>query len=292
MRREYKKLSLAHVILIVCLFAFAFSTAGTASQKDGLLKIYFLNVGQGDAEFIETPNGNKILIDGGPDATVLSKLSKIMPFYDREIDLVVLSHPHADHVTGLIEVLNRYDVANIIQARENYNSPIFLAWQEAVRNEGAENIEAVAGTKINLGNNTALTILYPSQSVANTTTGTPHDDMVMVMLEYKSFRVLFAGDTEKKVENALEQKNIDLNADVLKIGHHGSKTSSSENFLNVVKPQLGFIEVGKDNNFRLPTQEVLDRLLSHGIKYYRTDSDGTEEIVSDGENFKVAETDF
>ena len=109
-----KQLKLIHLTILICLSVFAFSTNSTAKEKEGLLKIYFFDVGQGDGIFVETPNGNQVLIDGGPDNKVLQELAKVIPFYDREIDMVVATHPHADHIAGLIGVLERYDVKNIL----------------------------------------------------------------------------------------------------------------------------------------------------------------------------------
>src|SRR3990167_5904203 len=146
-----RKLSLLYVVVLLCLSVFAFSTNSIASQKDGLLKIYFFDIGQWDAIFIETPNGNQVLIDGGPDNAVLQKLGKTMPFYDKDIDLVVLTHSDADHITGLIEVLDRYEVENIIYSNIVRKSSLYDAWQEAVAKEGANVIDPVASKVIDLG---------------------------------------------------------------------------------------------------------------------------------------------
>ena len=108
-----KQLKLIHLVIILCLSVFAFSTHSIASQKDGLLKVHFFDIGQGDSVFIESPSGYQVLIDGGPDNKILSKLGEVMPFYDKDIDVLVASHPHADHIVGLIDVLARYDVKNI-----------------------------------------------------------------------------------------------------------------------------------------------------------------------------------
>ena len=282
-----RKLSLIPLVITLCLVVFAFSTHSIASQKDGLLKVYFFDVGQGDSEFIETPSGRQILIDGGPDNKVLEQLGRVMPFYDHNIDMVIASHPHADHIAGLIDVLGRYNVKSIVEAKEVYDSPQYTAWEDAVSGEGAYNIEAIAGKIIDFGDGVILKLLYPFQSVAGTQTKTPHDDMVVAMLEYGSFRVLLAGDMEAKIENKLMFMGDDLRADVLKIGHHGSKTSSSENFLRAVNPKLGFIEVGKDNQYHLPSPDILQRLEDFGIKYYRTDVDGDTEIISDGDKYQI-----
>lgn len=280
-----KQLKLIHLVILLCLSVFAFSTNSIASQKDGLLKIYFLDVGQGDAVFVETPNGNQVLIDGGPDDKVIQELAKVMPFYDREIDLVVLSHPHADHVSGLIEVLERYEVKNILQAREEYSSPVVPVWLDAVKDEKAEEIEAVAGRAIDLGNDVFLKIIYPKISLEGQAVRNPNNSSVVMMLDYKDTEILLVGDIEAKIEKELLSDDID--ADVLKVGHHGSKTSTTVSFLEKVSPQVAFIEVGSKNKFGHPSPEVIRRLENFGIKYYRTDLDGTIEVITDGKNYQI-----
>ena len=281
-----RKFSLIHFVVLLCLSVFAFSTHSTASQKDGLLKIHFFDVGQGDSIFIEAPNGNQVLVDGGPDNRVLSELAKAMPFYDRDIDVVVASHPHADHIFGLIEVLDRFEVANIIEAKDRYVSPVFDKWQEKVGKEGARETEALAGKVIDLGNDVYLKILYPFKSYDGAVLKKPHEANVVAMLEYKELEVLLTGDMEMPVERQLLLDGSDISAEILKVGHHGSKTSSSDSFLDSINPEVAVIQVGK-NSYGHPTQEVLSRLENFGIKYYRTDLDGTVKVVSDGESFQV-----
>src|SRR3989344_734584 len=283
----FKRFSIIHLVVFLCLSIFAWTTYSTASQKDGLLKVYFLDVGQGDAMFIEAPNGNQVLIDGGPDGKVLSGLGKVMSFYDRDIDLVALRHPQEDHAAGLIEVLKKYDVKNILWAEGEYNSPIFGAWREAVKEESADEIDAVAGKTIDLGAGAILTILFPAASTAGSFVKNPNDNSVIIMLEYKENRFLFTGDAESATERKLVGMGTDLKADVLKVGHHGSNTSTTEGFLSEIKPQVAVIEVGAKNRYGHPRKEVLGRLEKNGIKYYRTDTDGMVEIVRDGNNFKI-----
>ncbi|MDP3792827.1 MAG: ComEC/Rec2 family competence protein [bacterium] len=284
---QFRQLKLVHLVIILCLLVFASSTHSIASQKDGLLKVYFFDIGQGDAIFIETPSGQQILIDGGPDNKILQKLGEVIPFYDKDIDLVVVSHPHADHLAGLIEVLNRYEVKNMVEAKENYVSSEFKAWQEAVNSENTIEIEAISGKEIDLGNGVTLTILHPFKSVVGTETKTPHDDGVVAILKYKSFELLLTGDMEAKVERRLIMEGYDLDSDVLKVGHHGSKTSTTEEFLSAVNPEMAVIQVGADNRYGHPTSEVLERLENYGIKVYRNDVDGDIELVSDGSNYKI-----
>ena len=282
-----RKLSFIHLIVLLCLSVFAFSTHSTAQEKDGLLKVYFMDVGQGDAIFIETPNGNQVLIDGGLDNKVIQELSKVMPFYDRDIDMIIASHPHADHVAGLIEVLERYDVKNVLQAKEDYNSPVVPVWIEAVRNEGANEIEAISGNVIDLGNGATLTIIHPFISVAGTLLKNPHDAVVVAILKYGALEVMLTGDMEAKVERRLMLEGYDLKSDILKVGHHGSKTSTTSEFLSAVAPEVAFIQVGAKNRYGHPSPEVLSRLEKFGIKYYRNDLDGTVKVVSDGQSYQI-----
>jgi len=282
---QSRQLKLTHLVIILCLSVFTFSTHSIASQKDGLLKIYFFDVGQGDAIFVETPSGNQVLIDGGPDNKVIQELAKVMPFYDHDIDMVVATHPHADHIAGLISVLERYEVNQRLSRIYYYNSPVVLTWRDVVQGEGANEIEAIAGKTIELGNDVVLKIIYPRQSLEGQTVKNPNNNSVVMMLDYKDTEILLVGDIESKVEKELLGDEID--ADILKVGHHGSKTSTTVGFLEKISPQVAFIGVGSKNKFGHPSSEVTQRLENLGIKYYRTDLDGHTEVVSDGQSFKI-----
>ena len=285
---QFRQLKLVHLVILLCLSVFAFSTHSIASQNDGLLKIYFFDIGQGDSIFIESPTGQQVLVDGGPDNKVLQKLGEVMPFYDKSIDAVIVSHPHSDHIAGLIGVLGRYDVKNIIEAKESYNSPEFRAWETAVAKEGSRETEAIAGKVIELGDGVTLTILHPFGSVADIDTKTPHDDVVVTMLQFGSLKVLLTGDMESEVERHLILEGYDIDADVLKVGHHGSKTSSSEELLAAVTPQVAVIQVGAKNKYGHPAPEVLERFDQYGIKYYRNDLNGDVKLTSDGVNYLIS----
>ncbi|MBI2674693.1 MAG: MBL fold metallo-hydrolase [Candidatus Yanofskybacteria bacterium] len=292
---QSKKLKLIHLGILLCLSVFAFSTHSAAQQKDGLLKIYFFDVGQGDAIFIEAPNGNQVLIDGGPDNMVVQKLGETMPFYDKDIDLVVMTHSDADHVTGLIEVLKRYEVESIVYSNIVRDSALYGAWQEAVGEEDANIADPVSGKVIDLGSGVTLTIVHPAESLASQKMEKTNNDSVVLTLKYGEMEVLLAGDIEAKAERQiiLNSNLVEgappqgLNADILKVGHHGSKTSTTGEFLYEVSPQVAIIQVGAKNRYGHPTQEVLKRLEDYGIRYYRTDTDGDIKVVSDGENYQI-----
>ena len=284
--RRLSKLEWSVFVLIVGAAILSFWALPTIAGSDGLLRVYFLDIGQGDAELIDF-NGKQILIDGGPDGKVLQELGKVMPFYDRSIDLVILTHPHADHVSGLIEVLKRYKVGQVIENYTPYNTAEYSEWKK--EKSTLPVTQARTGQIIGLGDEVALTILYPDnpenddeESLKN-----PHDGMVVLRLDYGDESALFMGDAEAKTEYKLFASGASLSARFLKVGHHGSRTSTTENFLKTVNPTLVFIEVGEKNKYGHPHQQVLERLENYGIKYYRTDIDGTVELIMDGENYKI-----
>jgi len=284
---QSRKLSLIHLVLLLCLSVFAFSTHSAASQKDGLLKIYFFNVGQGDSIFIETPSGHQILIDGGPGGKVLSKLGGVMPFYDKNINLVVMTHPDADHASGLVEVLEKYEVENVVFSDIESEKALYLAWKELVEKEGANIIDPILGKIIDLGDGVILHIIYPSESLTGQRFDKTNNNSIVAMLDYKDLEVLLTGDIEVKGERAILIEGVDVDADILKIAHHGSKTSSMEEFLSAVSPEVAVIQVGAENRYSHPTEEVLKRLDDFGIKYYRNDLDGDIKITSDGNSFII-----
>ncbi|MDP2648173.1 MAG: ComEC/Rec2 family competence protein [Candidatus Yanofskybacteria bacterium] len=278
--------NLIRIGILGALIGLVLFTSFENKRQDGLLKVYFFDVGQGDAIFIQAPNGRQVLVDGGPNNTVLQNLSKAMSPKDRNIDVVLLSHPHADHVSGLVDVLDRYQINYIVQAKENYDSSEFRAWQDAVSRENAIEIEAIAGKVFDLGMGARLTILHPANSAAGITTDDPHKHMVVVQLEYGDAKILLTGDMEADVERFLASR-INIRADVLKVGHHGSKTSTSELFLNAVNPQAAVIQLGDKNRYGHPSKIVLDRLESLGIPYYRTDLQDNIELQTDGSTIAI-----
>lgn len=244
------------------------------------LTVAFLDVGQGDAIFIETPSGNQILIDGGPNKKVLSELSMVMPFYDRSIDAVILTHPHQDHVGGLVEVLKRYEINYVFDSGSPYESAEYKEWKSVVNGDGVQNIAVSRGTKIIIGENIWLEFLLPE---ADKKCGEDdiHDCMVVSKLTYGSTCFLFTGDLERNLEYKIIGDDIDC--EVLKIGHHGSKTSTSDAFLSAVSPDIAIIQSGEDNRYGHPHEVILNKLQTAGVSFLRNDDHGAIIIRSDGE---------
>ncbi|MBU4275001.1 MBL fold metallo-hydrolase [Patescibacteria group bacterium] len=250
------------------------------------LKVVFFDVGQGDAIFIETPTDKQILIDGGLGSTVLEKLGKEMPSYDRTLDLIILTHPEKDHMSGLLEVLKRYKIRNILWTGIVRDTVEWQEWVDLIQKEGAEIKIAKAGDKIILQRENPLIfidILSPEEGLEGKEFENSNDTSIVFSLiaGYKSF--LFTGDIGNLIEKELPSKQIDV--DVLKVAHHGSKYSTSEDFLEKTSPTAAVITVG-DNNYGHPTPEVLQRLGNFGITIFNTKENGDIKIISDGENLK------
>lgn len=249
------------------------------------LEVYFLDVGQGDAIFIQAPGGSQILIDAGPNKHVLRELSKAMPFYDRTIDMVIESHPDSDHINGLVDVLRRYDVGYLMKSGIESDNAVFVEIEKIVTEKKVKKLLARRGTRVTLGNGAVLDILFPDRDPAGWDT---NEASIIAKLVYGNKSFLFTGDSPEKMEKYLVSFNSkSVDADVLKVGHHGSKTSSSEIFLGYVSPEYAVISAGKDNKYNHPHQEILDRLTRFGAKIFRTDEQGTIKIKTDGENLQV-----
>lgn len=251
-----------------------------------VLEVNFFDVGQGDAIFIETPQRHQILIDGGPGSAVLEKLAKEMPFWDRTIDLIILTHPEKDHLAGLIEVLKRYKVENILWTGVIRDTAEFKEWEKSIKGERAKIFIAKSGQKIIMPK-TVLGILYPLENLEGEELKDSNNTSIVAKLVFKENSFLFTGDIYKSIEKELITKETDIDSDVLKVAHHGSKTSSSEEFMKEVSPQEAVISAGKDNPYGHPHQEVLEILEKYGIRILRTDLDGDIKIISDGSNLAI-----
>jgi competence protein ComEC len=258
-----------------------------ASLPDGRLHVAFLDVGQGDAIFITTPGGHQILIDGGPSATTtLWEMGRHMPFWDRSLDVVVNTHPDADHLAGLPEVLRRYQVSQIMLPDVGNDTSLYAAWEEALAEEGAALVTAQAGARLSLGDGVRAEVLHPGAVPAGDNLN-DHSVVLRVGLGHISF--LLPGDIEAEVERNLVMDGAALGATVLKASHHGSGTSSCEIFVTAVDPQVAVISVGADNRFGHPASEVLTRYAEHSIPVLRTDEVGCIEFITDGERLWVQE---
>lgn len=278
-------------LILVNLFFLIFLIA-QKSIKDGM-KVIFFDVGQGDASLIMAQGGVNVLIDGGPDKKVVEKVDKYLPLWNRKIDIMVLTHPHSDHVTGLIDVLKKYPVREIWMTGVLHNSSEYLTFLELARdkkiavkivsgeNDGLKEYEIAPDTKIK--------ILYPQKSFLKQKFDNLNNSSIAIEAIYKNKAFLFAGDVENEAENEILKSGVDLKSDVLKVAHHGSDTSTLENFLDQVKPEIAIISVGKDNEFALPSLRVIKRLERLGSRVLRTDEAGDVIIKVEGDVLNVSE---
>ncbi len=241
-------------------------------QKANELKVIFLNIGQGDAILIES-GSNQVIIDGGRnEELLLERLGEFMPFWDRTIEAIVITHPDADHFGGLTGVLKNYRVENIIKTNAESHSRAWKSLQDIIAKEKANEIKAIFGLKIKFPNLAKIETLFPFQEVLQYSKNTNETSVVMKLI-YGKNSFLFTGDLPSNKEDELLRAGIDVKSEVLKVGHHGSRFSTDENFLEAVSPKDAVISVGK-NNYGHPTKEVLDKLKRRLTRIWRTDRDG------------------
>jgi competence protein ComEC len=253
------------------------------SQPDGELHVSFLDVGQGDATFIQTPSGRQILIDGGAFPSVLNDhLGREIPFWDREIDIVVATHPDADHVLGLPGVFDRYRVGRLITNGQEAEEESYQALLAAASENEVPIHPAVAGEIISIGDGVQLEILHSSDQPPSTSDRSDNDSSVATRLLYGDFSMLLTGDAAEAAEREMLSSGRPLASLVYKAGHHGARDSSSAAFLEAVRPQYVVISAGESNRFGHPHEEVLRRAADVGAAVLRTDELGTIEVFTDG----------
>lgn len=288
MESQTRKL-LWRLILPLVLAGVVVLVAGLQAKPDFLLHAYFFDVGQGDSMMIKTYLGRQVVIDGGPTDAVLKNLGKSMPFFDRTIDLLILTHPHADHVSGLVDVLKRYKVKQVLLPDVKYNSSVYTEFLKLLAQNNVQKIFAHTGQRIWLDPATVFDVYYPqageqdytrAQEGFGTASSDLNDTSIVGKLIFGKTKILFTGDAGTPVEFWLDQK-FNLQAQILKVAHHGSQYSTSTEFVSKVAPQYAVIEVGQ-NTYGHPTQATLNTLNNAQVQIFRTDQDKTIEFVSDG----------
>lgn len=270
-----KKLLLALLVLNLLVWQQIFSQ--TSGEK-----LFFLDVGQGDASLIQSGNGLRVLVDAGPSGEVVRELDKILPASDKYIDLALVSHPQADHYGGMAEVVRNYRLGAFVWNGTQSEAEGWLSLMEELRARDVPLISILAGDAIRLGG-TNIQVLSPTRQLLQS--AETNDGSLVLLVDGGGWKGLLTGDAGFTVENYLRDK--DLRADILKVGHHGSKYASGDEFLRAVAPQLAIIEVGARNSYGHPATATLERLARVGAAVLRTDQQGTLELDLSGGLLRV-----
>ena len=276
---------LAGVVALVLVWALV------VQQPDRRLHLRVLDVGQGDALLLTTPAGHTILVDGGPDASrTLSYLGRYLPFWQRRIDLLVLTHPHEDHLGGLVEVPARYEVGQVLETPYTLSNTLETAWMGTLRTQHVPTVAAMRGMSVEVEPGLALRVLAPDGDLLTGTHSDINNSSVVLRLVYQQVSMLLAGDIETESgERLLSEANAaaPLDATVLKVPHHGSATGLSDPLLAAIRPQVAVISVGADNTYGHPAPQTLAALVAAHTPVYRTDLNGTIDVSSDGTHLWV-----
>lgn len=281
--REYGKVSLVFFLLSVCLISVVCIVSLSQPAK---LKVSFLDIGQGDAILIQTPSKKKMLIDGGPSNIVLSRIADEVSYFTRDIDVMIETHPDADHVTGLIPVLEKYNVHTVVTSPGVGSTGVFEDLEKHIDDEGAGVHLARTGDVIDFHDGVLVKILYPPQKYIVKKNDT-NDASISVVVVYGDHTFLLTGDLASNQEGKLISAGIPKSVTVCKAGHHGSKYSSGEQLLSYIRPEYSVISAGKDNKYGHPNPEAVGRLQKYSKEILSTIERGTISFETDGRTLEV-----
>lgn len=283
---DYGKIFVIACSAILFLISLCIYSALHTTDK---LRVTFFDVGQGDGIFIESPTRRQVMIDAGPNDIILRRLGSEINFFDKDIDVVIATHPDADHITGFINILTKYNIANVVETYFLGTTDTFHILENKIDEEDAERFTAHRGDKIDLGKGVTLTFIYPS--VYRDGDAIPKDTneaSIVALLNYKEINFLFTGDLPKEKENEIIMSGlVPRNITVLKVGHHGSKTSSSDAFINYLKPSYSILSVGKDNRYGHPATSTVEILKEYSDNVMSTIDYGSITFETDGYNLET-----
>ncbi|HAT4103267.1 TPA: MBL fold metallo-hydrolase [Clostridium perfringens] len=278
-----KKIISSIIGIIVVLLAGYFGidlTQDSKVPKDSELMISYIDVGQGDAAYIKV-NGNDILIDAGPRSNSKELLEQLKAKNIDDFELVIATHPHEDHIGGMVDVFKEYEVKAFYSPKITHTTKTYENLVKAVKDEGLKTKELKGGMVIDLGEGAKFEVFTPQKSEYEEL----NDYSPIMKLSFGDTSYLFTGDAEKLAEEeALAKYKTSLDSDVIKFGHHGSSSSSSNAFIEAVSPKYGIISCAKDNKYGHPHRETLDIIKKYNIKTFRTDTDGEIILTSDGKS--------
>ena len=286
-----QRASLPWQVTAVALGAACLVWIAALSQPSGRLRVVFADVGQGDMTVVTTPAGHRIVVDGGPDPHRAAEvLGSEFPFWERSVDLVVLTHPHSDHISGLNEILRRFTVESVLERRQEFAGPEYIFWSDLVEAEGAKTIDAVPGLKLSFSDGVTVEALGPPAPLLSGTESDVDNGSVIVRVVYGDRSFIITGDVFTEGEAWLVGSGQRLASDVLKVAHHGSQTSSTQVFLDAVDPGAAVISFGQDNRFGHPHPDVAGRLKAAvgGSRVFTTAESGSLTFETDGATLWVS----
>ncbi|ENK0839544.1 MBL fold metallo-hydrolase [Clostridium botulinum] len=284
---KLKKKNLIITCLLICLSIIftacsqQSSNAINTSNKSNELKVHYIDVGQGDSILVQTKDKN-ILIDSGTRKSSDNLINYLKKQHIKKLDYVIATHPHEDHIGGMPKVIDEFEIGNFYAPKKTANTKIFKDMILQLKKKNLKINVAKKGISLDLSNDSSLDFLAPVKDNYENT----NDYSAVIKLTHGNAKFLFTGDAEKASEKDILNSNVDLSSNVLKVGHHGSHSSSSKEFLDKVNPKMAIISCGKNNDYGHPHKETMKELNKRNIEVYRTDIDGNILLTSDGENIK------
>lgn len=252
-------------------------------NRDGKMTVSFLNIGQGDSIFIESPTGTQVVVDAGPNKTIMKEISKVMPWYDRHIDMLIMDNPDKDHYEGFISLLDKYSVDVEMEPGIKPSPETYNILEQKIKNKKIVQVVARRGQVIDIGGGAYLQILFPDRDVSGLST---NNGSIVMKLVYGETSVLLTGDSPIAIEDYLiKLDGENLKSTILKAGHHGSRTSTGEAYVKIVDPEYVVISAEKNNSYGHPHKEVLDILAKQKVPVLGTYDLGRITFVSDGLEF-------
>jgi beta-lactamase superfamily II metal-dependent hydrolase len=280
---EYGKIIFIIVILLVSLISICLTVSHITTPE---LHVSFLDVGQGDAILVQTPSGKTMLIDGGPTNTILERVADNVSYFDNDIDVIVATHPDADHITGLIPILEKYKISTVLVSSAEGSTKIFDDLTSHINNEHADVHVAHTGDLIDFHDGVTAKILYPDKNYVAKKNDT-NDASISLVLTYGDESFLLTGDLPSVEESKLIGDYLPSHVTVYKAGHHGSKYSSGEQLLSYIKPEYVVVSAGKDNKYGHPNPEAILRLEKYSKEIISTINRGTISFITDGRMMDV-----
>lgn len=271
-----------YFLLLVVLVSVILCFVVFREDRKGIMTVAFLNVGQGDSIFIESPTGVQVIVDGGPAKNLMKEIPHVLPFYDRHIDMIVVTNPDKDHYEGFIGFLKKYSVDVVLEPGTTNPSDTYATLESEIKNRNIPKVIALRGQVVDLGGGAYLEIIFPDRDISGLGA---NDGSLVMRLVYGDTSVMLQGDSTAKIEEYLVTLGGNLDSNILKTGHHGSKTSTTESYVEAVSPEWAIISAGNGNSYGHPHQETLDTLNKEKVKILGTYDLGRIVFESDGKEF-------